>query len=798
MKTKILALLLVALPFAALFGADIVTNGNADAIIVLHENATRSARFAAAELQYHVKLMTGAELPCTTQAPDGAKTVIHIGDTAQSVRAGFGHDAFKEQEYLVMVKGREIFLTGHENPDDTGDFDYSDAKTFPNPWRPMGCAYAVYDFLEMLGVRWYLPTDMGTVYDKTANLRVGDCTVRRVPSMETRFSNYHKKFPAALYTEQITPTKDTLSEREVALWHLRRRAGGRHYIINHSLGTFRNRFVKTHPEWYAKTDASVKSWDDQLCFTHPEVIAQLAKDARDFFDGKVKGNVVMGHATPDYVSDAFTIVPMDNGRYCQCERCKELRATFPKDERGMGCFSSARNSDYFFTLVNAVAKEVKKTHPDKLIATLAYSSNAYPPSFRLEDNVIVMMCLHSRHLWSNDIQRNDDAIVDAWNREYPSMKKYVWLYWCFPTLAGSRNKMYSFPGFIGDHVPDMIEKYYQNGVKGFFWEISTTATGCKLPLYDQLEIYLFTALAWNREQSGKALADEFFRRYYGPAAAPMRQFYTDAEEAYCNPANYPNVKGASTAAIYHNPSWTLLATTDRMERLGKLVDDAKALATEEPFKSRIVLFENGVWKQMVKGKESGPSVPRQQESIPRVKLKVTGTPDASEWRNSARLKLYGGLNAQPLSRPLTIHAMHDGEFLYLKYYDETDTASLETSSPATWLNDEWESSFARQRSIPYRHVSTDANGGLSAVDCTDTGTRGFKFPAKVALVKTPKHWEIVMAVRLAEIVDGGVRPGEILFCNFIRAKNAKPIASWNPTYSGFHAPGQFGEFYLEK
>ena len=795
---RLTTLFIVAILCTIVFGADIVTNGKADATIVLPVNATRSARFAAAELQYHIKLMTGTDLPCVTQVPDDAKTVIHIGGTPEVLRAGYGYEAFKEQEYLVMVKGNEIFLTGHENPDDTGEFDYSNVKTFPNLWRPIGCTYAVYDFLEKLGVRWYLPTDIGTVYDKSDNLRIDDCFIRRVPSMETRFSNYHKKFPAELFTDQVSPTTEMLNPRDVKLWHLRRRAGGKHYIINHSLGSFRGRFDKTHPEWYAKTESSVKSWDDQLCFTHPEVIAQIAKDARDFFDGKVKGNVVMGHATPDYVSDAFTIVPMDNGRYCQCDRCRELRATFPKDERGQGCFSSARNSDYFFSLVNAVAKEVKKTHPDKLIATLAYSSNAYPPSFRLEDNVIVMMCLHSRHLWSNDMQKNDDAILDAWNREYPNMKKYVWLYWCFPSLAGARNKMFTFPGFIGDHVPDMIEKYYQHGVKGFFWEISTTATGCKLPLYDELEIYLFTALAWNREQSGKELTDEFFKRYYGLAAEPMRQFYTETEAAYCNPANYPNVKGAGTPTIYHVPSWTYLATSDRMERLGKYIAEAKELAATEPYKSRVELFEKGVWKQMVKGKESGPSVPIQQESIPRVKLKVAGAPDASEWRNSARLKFYGGLNAQPLKRSLTISAMHDGESLYLKYYDEMDTATLETSSPATWLNDEWESSFARQRSIPYRHVSTDANGKLSAVNCTDTGTRNYPFPAKVSLVKTTKHWEIIMTVKLADIVDGGIQPGEILFCNFIRACNAKPIASWNPTYSGFHAPSQLGEFYLEK
>ena len=796
MKSLILTLLFLS--FSMVQAVDLVRGGKAVSAIVIPEKATRSARFAAAELQYHVKKITGAELPIVTKLPAGINNGIYIGETPESVKAGYRYDTFKEQEYLVEIKGNSIFLTGHENPEDTGKFDYADYKTFPHQWRPMGCTHAVYDFLEKLGVRWYLMTDIGIVYDPSENLRISDFRIRRVPSMETRFSNYHTRFPADLHADQVNPGTKLLDLREVTLWHIRRRSGGKHYIINHSLGSFRNRFSKTHPEWYAKTDSNRRDWDDQLCFTHPEVIAQITKDARDFFDGKVKGNVVMGHATPDYISDAFTIVPMDNGRYCQCQRCNDLRKTFPVPTRGIGCFSSSANSDYFFSLVNAVAKEIKKTHPGKYIATLAYASNAYPPSFKLEDNVIVMMCLHSRHSWAKDLQANDDAIMEAWVKEYPKMKKYVWQYWCFPTLAGTRNKMYSFPGFIGNQVPGIIEKYYKNNIKGFFWEIAVASGSIRMPLQDQLEIYLFTALAWNKDQSGKALTDEFFRRYYGPAEKFMKEFYLEVEKAYSNPANYPNVKGGSTAVIYHNPSWSHLATIDRMDKLGKLMISAKKAAVSEPYKSRIALFEKGVWQQIQKGKASGPDVPLQQESIPRVKVRVPGNPASINWNDAVRLKFYAGLNAKPLKRSLFVAAVHDGEYLYLRYYDGCDTAKLVKTTSACWLNDEWESTFAKQKGIPYRHMSVDCNGDTDSVNNTDTGMRKSKFPANIKVNIRKGYWEVLMAVKLSDIVEGGIKPGEMLHCNFIRACNGKPIASWNPTYSGFHAPGQLGEFYLEK
>ena len=51
--------------------------------------------------------------------------------------------------------------------------------------------------------------------------------------------------------------------------------------------------------------------------------------------------------------------------------------------------------DYWFSFVNAVAREVRQTHPDKYIATLAYWAYALPPTFPVEPNVSVAPCLHT-------------------------------------------------------------------------------------------------------------------------------------------------------------------------------------------------------------------------------------------------------------------------------------------------------------------------------------------------------------------------------------------------------------------
>ena len=55
------------------FSADLVKDGQAAGVIVLSSNPTRSARFAAAELNYHIEKVTGTKLPIM-DSPQSGKT----------------------------------------------------------------------------------------------------------------------------------------------------------------------------------------------------------------------------------------------------------------------------------------------------------------------------------------------------------------------------------------------------------------------------------------------------------------------------------------------------------------------------------------------------------------------------------------------------------------------------------------------------------------------------------------------------------------------------------------------------
>lgn len=768
---------------------ELVKDGKPAASIILAEKPTRSAQMAAAELQYHIKLMTGATLEILKGKLPAKGTKIFVGESKYTK----GIKPFDFQEYQVSVKGNEIILAGCDDPD-YGTFNYDKLSTYPGHWKKNGSTYAVYDFLELLGIRWYLPTELGIAFVPTKNLEAADMMRRRKPTMEMR-NMFPLQIPANLCADTVnTPeTKATLNARDSRLWYHRRRHGGKEVIINHSMYTFYNRYLKKKPDWFAKGYG--KALPSQLCYTNPEVIKQVTQDARDYFDGKLKSAAqVLSNVPATYKSDVFPVFPMDNRSFCKCPNCIKDTAKHGV-VRGKGTFSNDYSSEYLFKFVNAIAKELKKSHPDKLIGAGAYAGFAYPPkNFRLEDNIMVMMCLHTRMVYNKKTMENDDKILEAWVKEYPNMKKYVWMYWCFPTLSGRNQQFRIFPGFFAEKVGPIFRKYRKAGISGMFYEPSYTTYSQHSVLFDQVEAAINWSLAWDESRDEKVLFDEFFRLYYGPAEKPMKEWYRLAQSIFCAPAAHRH----QTDEI----AWKQLGTKENMAKLAVFMAQAKKLATAQPYKARVELFEKGVWQYMLKGKKRGDELdalkaPSMQQSIaPYIKNPVPGNPLKVNWSKAAKLHFFGGLRAEPPKRKLDVRVAHDGTYLYFRAEESNvDIKKLKTKN-LVWLNDEWEFFFGKQRSKPYRQLGIDAAGKYAGVNQEGTVTDNWEFPGNVKVTSGKNWWCAFFAVKLSDIVDGGIKPGEMLYLNVIRSGNGA-LGVWIPTFAGYHAPERFGEIYLE-
>ena len=131
--------LLSWLPLLAFCDFTLVRNGEAEAVILLDEKATKSAQLGAFELQHHVKLMTGVQLPILTGKAPAGKNIIKIGGDNK----GLTGDSSK-----IEFKGNTLLLTGNDSLI-YGKVDYNKPTTFPQvEYECKGSLFAVYDFLR--------------------------------------------------------------------------------------------------------------------------------------------------------------------------------------------------------------------------------------------------------------------------------------------------------------------------------------------------------------------------------------------------------------------------------------------------------------------------------------------------------------------------------------------------------------------------------------------------------------------------------------------------------------------------
>ena len=340
----------------------------------------------------------------------------------------------------------------------------------------------------------------------------------------------------------------------------------------------------------AKVTPRVES-NTQLCYSNPDVIAQVVQDARDYFDGKglKPGSLAMG--------DHFAVVPMDRRMWCRCAGCRRWMLDEPT--LGKGQFSNNAASDYVFQFANAIAREVRKTHPDKFISTLGYWEYCYPPAnVKLEPNINVGLCFGSRG-WGASYKtgNNDLDILNSWRGRPEKPDLYLWLYYCFPSLTAMLQKYRMFPAFFAPDIVEHMKIFRQAGIRGIKYEPSYIANERQSPLLDQLEFYVTWKLADNPDLDGNALIDEFFTRYYGPAAKPMRAFYMLCAEIWRDTKRPAGVGEPEM-------SWNYLGTPARMEQLGAYMADALRRAEEkgtETEQRRVALFKEGIWEFMRKG-----------------------------------------------------------------------------------------------------------------------------------------------------------------------------------------------------
>lgn len=588
-------------------GMDVVVEGRPACSIVIAESATPAARLAAWEIRTHIFTISGVDLEIRSDREPVEGNQILVGESAATRRLGYRGADFAAQEYLVALRSNVVILIGRDwegsesNRREQGygtsagslsetrhTIDYGKAVGRPNPgldrfelpglYDDQGTCLAAYDFLERhAGVRWYGPGASDVIAPKRRTLSVQGPDVRRSPALRHRSAlpGGHWPFLRQQWGE--------FSQEQVFLYWRRIRQGGERWAGNH---TFHRETIKTaftNAEYQCQNPKGLGS---QLCYTNPKLIEQVSGMARDFFDGK--GSLPSGWRA---MGDYFAMVPDDNMNLCGCDSCRKL--LLGREDRKTGQFSSGEMSDYWFTFVNAVAREVRKTHPDKFIATLAYWAYSLPPSFPIEPNVSVAPCLQTCYFPVNETVRTHEmGWYQAW-RARTGAPMFLWVYYHHPMEPALIDRWKCFPQVTLHRTAAIMRSFIKDGVRGIF----------ECGEQDQLEQYVMAKVWDDPDVQVGDIVDEFFRLYFGPAGEPMKRFYLRLEEVASDPANYPPPYSRPSGIDWRNVAWEKLGTAERMAEFGSLIDAASGRAETPLEKQRVNRWRLAFWEWMKEGRE---------------------------------------------------------------------------------------------------------------------------------------------------------------------------------------------------
>lgn len=513
----------------------LVTEGKPVASVVVDPDASEVEQFAAEELAGYVGRISGATLPVGI-APAPGRYAILLGAAAREQLAEtVDFDALGPDGFALRSSPDGLAIAGGSD---------------------LGTLYGVYHLLEKyLGVRWFMPGDLGTVTPNSPNVAVGTIDELQRPDFRVRWI---ESGDWALHNRMNVQVK--VNDKPVGInWKY-----GYHSIL-HIVPP--DEYFEEHPEYFALIKGQRRQPKPtsgfQVCTSNPELIEVVAERVCRILD-----------EDPDI--DIISVCPMDGGGFCECEACRALDEDRPEEEAW-----HARYSNRLAVFNNAVARLVAERYPDKLIKVGAYAMYVRvptDPNYRPEPNLAIQAChtyaCNNHRIAPPTCARNQEYFTKELER-WASITDHLFIYEYYNKGAWG-GLPYPQIHVIREDIP-----YFKSlGVEGFY----TQAAGKRFPVLG-LNHYISAKLTWDSELDVRRLLEDFYARFYQEAAEPMGRYWDRLERAFAaNPE----------CLSPYGYKWVSLAATDFFT-VGVLADceaaiaEAERLAETEAVKQRVHL-----------------------------------------------------------------------------------------------------------------------------------------------------------------------------------------------------------------
>ncbi len=436
----------------------IVEDGEALAEVILPEDPAEDEQLAADELVEHIEKISGVQLTVVSgDGADGDRTLIRLGAAADEAL-----------ENMILEEG-----------DSYSSFALvaDDAGISIRGLNPEGTLYGAYELLEQLGVRWYMPLDIGTVVPESSSVALDYQETVQVPSMVWRQLQWLRYSPPQEYRHRLRLFGE-------------RRLTGRHGMPGDPpRGTGRN----------------------QVCISG------------DYAEGALEA--VIGALRDRYepTDERFDVAmgPRDGGGHCQCDGCLELDGDAWDPLGGVPAVS-----DRYIWFFNQVLDELEDDYPNMHIAWYVYHNYMMPPeNFEPNPRIVhVFAPIDLDRTRGMDNPMSPDRhilrhVVDGWVAFDPNEMYY----------RGYLNNLAcpQFPYSQVDRIKNEIPALYEKGLNAARVEV-IFQSWASTPITP----YLVSRVWWDIDTDVEELLADFYEKFFGPAEEPMSSYFQELEAAF--------------------------------------------------------------------------------------------------------------------------------------------------------------------------------------------------------------------------------------------------------------------------
>ncbi|MDF2669329.1 MAG: hypothetical protein K0R67_1635 [Paenibacillus sp.] len=287
----------------------------------------------------------------------------------------------------------------------------------------------------------------------------------------------------------------------------------------------------THPEYYPvvpKDDTVGAGW--QPCLTNATAEEAIA--------------IINAYFTEHPEETAYSLAVNDSGGFCE-ENPKEI----------------------YYHWVNQIVEAVLLVHPGKQFGVLAYQDVKPAPTFALNPNIVVYIT-RDRWNWTDPARKAADLLLHAdWEAVASRVGWYDYL----------NGTPYLIPRIYNHLMADNYELAQDLGVVGQYAELYPNWGEGPKP-------WISAKLQWNPQLDVDDLADEWYTRAVGAAAAPYLQDYYDHWENFWTVRVKASPFYASPSSI--RPDYIELVTAEEIEDSRQLLEMAVALSQTVKQKAR--------------------------------------------------------------------------------------------------------------------------------------------------------------------------------------------------------------------